>query len=130
MKIHELDYSYSTIGDYAYSRRDGYLDSKNNSFTYTSSPSKQKVVIEISPNTDINDISAEFKYPASGLFIFTIILCIFFLVFLIVCLYIRNCRKSKNEFDNSAQSEPLYSANESSNYQQQNIGQPLKNDQL
>ena len=94
LKIHELDYSYSTIGDYAYSRRDGYLDSKNNSFTYTSSPSKQKVVIEISPNTDINDISAEFKYPASGLFIFTIILCIFFLVFLIVCLYIRNCRKS------------------------------------
>jgi cbb3-type cytochrome oxidase subunit 3 len=130
MNIYELEYSYSLVKDYPYYGRGDFLDSNNNSFTYTSSISNKKVAIEITLNTDINSISAEFKYPVSGLFIFTIVLCILFLVFVIVCFYKRYKTKSKNEFDNSAQSGPLYSANESSNYQQQYIGQPLKNAQF
>jgi hypothetical protein len=131
IKIYELRYNYSLVEDDDKSRKDGILDSKNNSFNYIAFTSNQKVAIEISPNTDIKSISAEFIYPSleRGQSNFPIILCIILLVLLIVCFivcfYKRKRAKSKNELSGA-----LYPANESSNDQQQYIGQPFRNDEF
>lgn len=122
VKIYEKYSYFDNLDDCIYKNNE-YITVEKNSFSYsTSSTSIQKVILEISPDTDIYYFSAKFDYlfTLSSQMIYISIICIVIIIAIIICICVRRkSSKSSNIFENSTQSQPLYPTNNSSNYQQQ-----------